>query len=105
MHKNFILGGAREEGYILYFFKIKHKYVIVRTTIDIPDILFKKMKIKVVESETTIKEFIIGLVSKELNQNANPYKYQTNLELKNSRKKGKVYKNATIDALRDELGV
>ena len=78
----------------------------MRTSIEIPDHLFKKLKIKVVEKNTTMKAFLINLVERELETTSipNPKVYKT-LVIKSLRNKGKEFKNSIIDKMREDLSI
>ena len=78
----------------------------MRTSIEIPDHLFKKLKIKVVEKNTTMKAFLINLVERELETTSipNPKVYK-NLVIKSLRNKGKEFKNSIIDKMREDLSI
>jgi hypothetical protein len=81
-----------------------HKYEFMRTTIDIPDQLFKKMKTRAIEEEVTMKDYLLKIIHRELGENTvtlNSKKVET-IKLK-TRKKKKVYRNSEINKLRDEL--
>ncbi len=78
----------------------------MRTSIDIPDQLFKKMKSRVIEEEVTMKEFLLQILHRELEDSKNPVK-EENLKRKElkTRKKKKVYMDSKINKLREELSI
>lgn len=78
----------------------------MRTSVDIPDSLFKKLKTVVIEEETTIKDFLIRIIQKEIET---PTKrdgsYKIDVPKIQIRSKGKLFKNKEIDQLRNELSI
>lgn len=78
----------------------------MRTSIDIPDQLFKKMKTRAIEEEVTMKEFLLQILHRELEVDKNPVK-EENLKRKElkTRKKKKEYKDSKINKLREELSI
>ncbi len=80
--------------------------MIMRTSIEIPDYLFKKLKIKVVEKNTTMKAFLINFVERELGTTSLPNpEVNKNSIPKSLRNKGKEYKNSIIDKMREDLSI
>ena len=45
----------------------------MRTSIDIPDQLFKKMKTRAIDEEVTMKEFLLQILHKELEDGKNSF--------------------------------
>ena len=76
----------------------------MRTSIDIPDQLFKKMKTKAIEENVTMKDFLLQIIHREL-ENKIPSIEGKNFEKKElkTRKKQKIFKDSKINKLREEL--
>ncbi len=80
----------------------------MRTTIEIPDSLFKKMKTQVVQTDTTIKDFIVGLLNKEFQTENVTSENSQIVENKNGllqRSVGSRFKNKEIERIREELNI
>lgn len=76
----------------------------MRTTIDIPDQLFKKMKTKAIEEDVTMKAFLLNIIHRALeNPSAKPEHEKIDRKILKTRKKKKIYKDSEINKLRDEL--
>jgi hypothetical protein len=75
-----------------------------RTTIDIPDQLFKKMKTKAIEEDVTMKAFLLKIIQRALeNTSATPESENIGRKILKTRKKKKIYSDSEINKLRDEL--
>jgi hypothetical protein len=78
----------------------------MRTSIEIPDHLFKKLKIKVVEKNITMKAFFINLVERELESTSLPNPIvKKRVMLKSLRNKGKDFNNSLLDKMREDLNI
>lgn len=76
----------------------------MRTTIDIPDSLYKKIKTRAIEEEVTMKDFLLKMIYRELETHSVPLEADTFVIKKlKTRKKKKVFKDSKINKIRDNL--